>query len=393
MEIRKLNADDYEQLLDVLDTVFANFHKHPMDFRSELPKMCIKDDKHMGYHTGVFEDGKLVAVGGVYPLPVKIGDASLLFSTTGNMATLPEYEGRGYFNKIFTEMMKELKENGFDGARLGGLRQRYSRFGYEPAGLAYSVSFTANNRIKYFKDAGQDITFREIKREDTEILAFCDELSRKSDFYVERSSEDNYRDVYLGLRSKHATAYVALKDGAPIGYLAASGSEYVGHALNGACIWELRYTSIEHFIPMICAWQRRVNKNISFKLAPYMQDELRLIIPGAEGVSISSPSRFKILNYDKVADALMKLKLSKQPLMKGELIIGIEDYGNIRLYVDENTAGCEKTDKSPEFTLDKLTATRVLFGHMPVYASIPVLDPLISDWLPLPLCWCTLDYV
>ena len=124
-----------------------------------------------------------------------------------------------------------------------------------------------------------------------------------------------------------------------------------------------------------------------------MQDELRLIIPGAEGVSISSPSGFKILNFDKVADALMKLKHSKQPLMKGELIIGIEDYGNIRLYADENTAGCEKTDKALELTLDKLTATRVLFGHMPVYASIPVLNPLISDWLPLPLCWCTWDYV
>lgn len=393
MEIRRLNADDYDQLLDVLDTVFANYHKHPMDFRSELPKMCIKDDKHMGYHTGVFEDGKLIAVGGVYPLPVKIGDASLLFSTTGNMATLPEYEGRGYFNKIFTEMMKELEEKGFDGARLGGLRQRYSRFGYEPAGLAYNISFTENNRIKYYGDAGADIEFQEIKREDTEYLAFCNELSRKTDFYVERSTEDNYRDVYLGLRCKHATPYIALKNGIPIGYLASSGNVHVGHALNGRSIWEICYTSIDHFIPMLCAWQRRVTGTVSLKLAPYMQEELRLIVPGAEGVSISSPSRFKILNYDKVADALLKLKNSKQKLIPGELVVGIEGYGNIRLYVTENTAGCEKTDKEPEFTLDKLAATRVLFGHMPTYASIHVPHPLVSDWLPLPLSWCTLDYV
>jgi len=393
MELRKLNANDYDALMEVLNITFAKFHQHPMDFLSELPKMWIKDDKHMGYHTGVFEDGKLVAVGGVYPLPVKIGQTSLLFATTGNMATLPEYEGRGYFNSIFSAMMKEVEENGFDGARLGGLRQRYARFGYEPAGLAYNVNFTENNRIKYFKDAGKDIEFYEIKRGDTEWLAFCNELSHKSDFYVERSIEDNYRDVYLGLRCKHSTPYVALMGGVPIGYLAASGNEYIGHAINGHCIWELKYTSVEHFVPMVCAWQRRVGKNISFKLAPYMQQELRVITPGAESISILPPSRFKILNYDKVADALLKLKYAKQSLLHGEIVVGIEEYGNIRLYVDENGAGCERTDKVPEFILDRLTATRVLFGHMPAYASIPVTNSLVSDWLPLPLCWCTLDYV
>lgn len=393
MELRKLNANDYDALMEVLNVTFANSYGRPMDFLSELPKMWIRDDRHMSYHTGVFEDGKLVAVGGVYPLHVRIGDASLRFATTGNMATLPEYEGRGYFSAIFASMMKELEENDYDGARLGGLRQRYARFGYEPAGWAYEVSFTAHNRIKYYHDAGQDIEFREIGREDTDWLAFCDALSRRSEFYVERSAEEDYRDVYLGLRSKHATAYIALRGGVPIGYLAASGSEYVGHALNGNCIWELRYTSIAYFIPMICAWQRRVDQGISFKLAPYMQEELRLITPGAEGISVSAPSRFKIRSFDRVADALLKLKHAKQPLLQGELVVGIEGYGSIRLYVDGDTAGCEKTDLSPMITLDPLTATRVLFGHMPAYASIPVTNPLVSDWLPLPLSWCALDYV
>lgn len=393
MEIRKLTADDYEELLEMLNRTFATSYGRPMDFLNELPKMWVKDDKQMGYHTGAFVDGKLVSVGGCYPLPMKIGDSSLLFATTGNIATLPEYEGRGYFSKVFAELMKEVDEIGAVAARLGGRRQRYGRFGFEPSGMVYSVKFNEANRVKYFKDAGQDIEFREIGREDTKLLAFCDELSRKSDFYMERSTEDNYRDIYLSLCNKHSTPYVALKNGEPVGYLAASGDAYVGRCLDGYNIWEMRYTSIEHYVPMICAWQRRINADVSFKIAPFMKEELRLMIPAAEKLFIESPSHFKIVNYEKIADALLKLKLSKQPLISGELVIGIEDYGNIRLFVDGKSAGCEKTDKAAEITVDKFTATRVLFGYAPAVASIPADNPLISNWLPLPLSWCTLDYV
>ncbi len=51
----------------------------------------------------------------------------------------------------------------------------------------------------------------------------------------------------------------ALKDGTPVGYLSSgSGGQYIGHALNGETILELCCTSAECFIPVICAWQRRV---------------------------------------------------------------------------------------------------------------------------------------
>ncbi len=394
MELRKLHTGDYDQLLNLLNVVFAKQHGHAMDFLNELPKMWVCDNQHMGYHTGVFEDGKLVAVGGCYPFTVKIGDTSLLFATTGNMATLPEYEGRGYFNRIFTELMKELEEIGADGARLGGSRTRYARFGYEPAGLAYHITLNEKNRLKYFQNPGADIEFREIQPEDVEFLEFCDALSRKADFYAERDTAENYRDVYLALCSKHAAPYIALKNGTPVGYLAAtSETQYIGRAVNGPFIRELRYTSPQYFLPIVCAWQRHVNNTITFQLAPYMIDELKAVVPGAEKISILSPSRFKILNYEKLADALLKLKHSKQPLINGEIVLGIEDYGTIRLYVDGNAAGCEKTEKTPVCTLDKRTATRLLFGHLPPCASIPLFDPLLNNWLPLPLSWVTLDYV
>ena len=189
MELRKLNASDYDELLELLNKVFTKQNHRPMDFLKELPKMWVRDDKHMGYHTGIFEEGKLVSVAGCYPLPLRIGDTSLLFATTGNVATLPEYEGRGCFNTIFEEIMKELEEMGADGARLGGERQRYARFGYEPAGCSYNIIFNEKNRLKCFRDAGKDISFRVIEKDDVEALEFCHKLIRQSAIYVERSSE------------------------------------------------------------------------------------------------------------------------------------------------------------------------------------------------------------
>ena len=105
MEIKRLGAEHYDELLAMLNYTFGNKYKRPMDFLSELPKMWGRDDEHMGKHIGVFEDGKLCSVVGIYPLKTFIDGEEFLFATTGNVATLPEYEGRGYFNLIFNEIL------------------------------------------------------------------------------------------------------------------------------------------------------------------------------------------------------------------------------------------------------------------------------------------------
>ena len=99
------------------------------------------------------------------------------------------------------------------------------------------------------------------------------------------------------------------------------------------------------------------------------------------------------MSYDRIANALIKLKKANEPLPCGELVIGIEGYGCISLYVTNSRAGCTRTDKEPDITINRATATRLLFGHLPPSAVIPITNPLISSWLPLPFSWNTLDYV
>lgn len=83
MEIRKLNADDYDALLDLLNYAFGNKYGRNMDFVAEQPKMWVRSDEYMNKHIGVLEDSKLVSVLGVYSLPVKILSKKFLFITNG----------------------------------------------------------------------------------------------------------------------------------------------------------------------------------------------------------------------------------------------------------------------------------------------------------------------
>ena len=391
MEIRRLTAKDYDELLAMLNKTFGTKYGREMDFLATQPKMWVRDDEHMARHLGVFEDGRLASVVGIYPLPAVIGGKEVLFATTGNVATLPEYEGRGYFTKLFTLAVEEARQMGVDAARLGGARQRYARYGFEPAGISYKFTFNETNRVKGLCDTSPDITFREITREDRDLLAFTNRLGADSDFYVTRSEEDGYRDVYLALTTKHSTPYVALRGGEPVGYLSACDEKvYIGRADRGRHVSEIRAKDGE-LIPIISAWQYFVGEEITVTLPPHLYSDVSRLVSVAETTSVSTPSRFRIFNYEKLATALIRLK-NRDTLPIGEGNITVEGYGTLKLYHDGETAGCVRVNEPASIKLDSARATRVLFGTLPAEAQL-LGDPFLSSILPLPLSWSTLDYV
>ena len=110
MEIKRLKKENYDELISLLNLVFSKQNKCVMDFERELPNMCIRDEMHMRKHVGLFIDNRLVSVVGVYPLPTRVLDKEINFCTVGNVATHPDYEGRGYMNILFNQAMEIVKE-------------------------------------------------------------------------------------------------------------------------------------------------------------------------------------------------------------------------------------------------------------------------------------------
>ncbi len=383
MEIKRLTKENYDEMLDMLNYTFGTKYGRKMDFIKEQPKMWVRDDEYMQKHIGVFEDGKLVSVIGVYPLPVNILGEKFLFATTGNLATLPEYEGRGYFRKLFDAAMEDLETLGADVARLGGARQRYERYGYSQCSSLYYFVFSEYNRTRCFKDYKNDVTIKPLEKDDTKALKFCMDLCNSKDFFVERFDTANYRDVYNVMCSKEASPFITYRGEEPIGYLSVWK--------NGTKILEIRAIDTAAFCDVICAYQIYADNQIDVPVAPYMSKELEIMGRVGNEISIASPSKFKIINFQGITNAFMKLKRKHYDMPNGEFVMDIEDYGKIRIFSNENESGCEKTEKDADITVNKDIATRIIFGFPFGYENL--IPDCAKIWFPLPLSWDFEDYV
>ena len=375
----RLGAAQYDEVIGLMNEVFTRKNGREMDFEKDLPNMCVRDDAHMRKHFGIYADGRLVAALGVYPLPTVIGGEELLFATVGNVVTHPDYEGRGYMSVLLARAMEEVAALGVDVARLGGLRTRYNRYGFEMAGCAYTVTFSDKHRLGHFPSRGDGVSFLPVTASDTEPIAFCRELYNRGAIAVTRTEAT----AYATMTAWRATPYVAYRDGVPIGYVAVhtDGTLAEQHAIDG-----------ERLIDVLCAWQRESAAALTFSLPPYEQELLRVFYRACASVSAASPSHFFVRKYEKLAGALLRVKARYTALPEGELTLGIEGYGTLRLFVTGDGCGCERTDRPATLTLDPLSATRYLFGPFAPHL-VAEADAFAAAILPLPMGWCGQDRV
>lgn len=385
MEIVRLGEQDYDEWLELLNTVFGRKNRRTMNFEQELPKMCVRDEAHMAKHFAVRENGKICSLLGVYPIPVSIGKTKLMFSTVGNVATLPEYEGRGYMQALLDAAMEELDRIGADASRLGGARQRYNRYGYEACGVQYNVTVNDHGRKHCMPEQTPKLRFLPVGPDDLQALDAIQKLHAATPICAERSEMGN-RSLYAALCAwRNRPVLVEQENGSPVGYLSVSA--------DGTQVAEVCGEDPGMLQHIIYRWQEQTGADIHVALAPYEIETVRHFTASAAAISVSSPCHFKIIHFEKVADALMKLKASCQPgLPDGAYVVGIEGWGNLRLYAEDGAVGCEKTDRKAGVTLDRLTASRLLFGPFPLGMEVSY-DPFLAAWLPLPLSWNTLDRV
>ena len=127
-------------------------------------------------------------------------------------------------------------------------------------------------------------------------------------------------------------------------------------------------------------------------MADYETDAVRELSAICATSSTGPVCHFKLINFAKITGALMRLKATYRDMPKGEFLLGIEGYGTLKLFSDGKNAGACLCDEVPEITLDKLTATRFLFGHAPA-SLIAKIPPHLALWLPLPLFWNLQDRV
>ena len=382
MEIKRLKKENYDELISLLNLVFSKQNSCKMDFEKELPNMCVRDDEHMKKHIGLFLDGKLTSVVGVYPLTTRVLDTEIKFCTVGNVATHPDYEGRGYMNMLLNSAMEIVKEENYDACRLGGDRARYLRFGFELCGSNYSYYVTPKNaRNLELSGYGQNTSATEILPRDEKALTFAKAVYHQNKVSVLRDDNDT---MYRAMTAWQNTPYLVSKNHTPIGYFTLTPDKKAAS--------EVYAVDMSAYLDTVVAISSYLNDGFSLTLPQHDIDLVREMNSRAEYMSVQIPSNFNIVNFERVVSAYIKLKSSYTKLVEGSVTISIKDYGKIKIFADENDCGCVKFDGECDFEMSKSEATRFIFGmHPPVCVAEPT--PFAKANFPLPLSWNTQNRV
>lgn len=399
-QIERLKAEDYDELLNVLNRVFDK--KEGATFDIELPVMWERDDEHMSKHAAIRIDGKIAAVVGIYPLPAVVSGRPVMFGTVGNVATLPEYSGLGLMKRLMTYAMEQAKQMGFDVIRLGGKRQRYNRYGFENGGVDYLFQLTHKNLEDYYggkaypgsllSGGGQFapyLRFQKVGLQDSELMEFVKKLQETGELYTDRG---NTEQLFRTLSAYSCGIWVAFgKDDKPKGYLCVSP--------DGTDIAEHRALSAKEEYQMICEWLLFSGvQELSFHTAPWECELNRLAGKICERWIQRDTNHFNPINWSKLLDALLSVKAKYWEIPEGGLVLRIEGYGTV-----EFAGGrCFASDKTPQLTVSHLDAVRFLLGNLPAAEVVSLADLkqlpresrlYIQNVFPLPLWWCNQDRV
>lgn len=402
-QIERLKAEDYDELFDMLNTVF---HK-PKDaaFDVELPVMWKRDDEHMAKHIAIWDRGRIAAVVGIYMLPAVICGERVNFGTIGNVATRPEYEGRGMMKALMDQALQEAKAMGMDIARLCGKRQRYNRYGFERAGEDYQFKLWPKNLMDYYGGkkvdgevvyGGSELSggagfskrfcFKRVMPEDTELLDEVMALEKNALLYVDRGDREQF---FKTLSAYQNQIWAAIENGKTVGYVCVSP--------DGANISEHRGDCPENEYQMILEWLLAAEVNeLTIHTAPWECALNARLGQICEKWSVVDPSMFHPFSWSKVLNALLQIKAKYTRIPEGSLVLHIQDYGTVEF----SGQCCVDTDKVPQITLSQLDAIRFLLGNIPgtVGSFLPEeLDDqtrlYIQNVFPLPLWWCNQDRV
>ena len=156
MEIYKGRTpiEEYDQLMAMLNHVFFLDDEEPKrDFLSLLPKLYTNKEEACYNNICVMEDGVIKGAVGLYPLEVDAAGQKLKIGGIGNVAVARDARGSGHMVTCMNLCLEEMIKDGTDFSLLGGQRQRYGYFGYEPAGVGFNFDINEGN---IYRNLGKD---------------------------------------------------------------------------------------------------------------------------------------------------------------------------------------------------------------------------------------------
>lgn len=311
------NSTDYQHSLDMLNEVFFAEEEEPRrDFLSLLPKLYKTEYNHCENNLIVSEDGVWKGAVGLYFDEVDCAGNKLICGGIGNVAVTKDCRGKGYMQDCMQMSMDRLIERDADFSVLGGQRQRYEYFSFEPAGAEHHFNFNKKNlEHVYGKDYVSKLTAVPVKEEDTQYIEFIKKLYESNPDKFLRPA-DKFYDY---LKSWRANPYV-FKDGDKL-------VAYCLYEHDMASITEIKAISFDYFKDLIPATFIASNKaNVNYEFPLYEKEYIQYMSDVAEGHSFDHSSSLTVLNWKRFVKAHLDLKATYTPLCDGSASFIIHGY-------------------------------------------------------------------
>ncbi len=376
-------AHQREDLLNLLDLTFG-FSEEGNKFINLLPKLY-KEQYNPAENNIILDvDGDMRAAVGLYYNTLTVGDEKLKIGGIGNVAVHPEHRGKGYMQFCMLLALDEMKQNMTDLSCLGGARQRYEHFSYQPAGINTNFNYRKDN-VKRTLGAGRKsaFTIKKLEETDTQYIKEITEIYNSRIFRMERPEEATF-DI---LHSWNTVPYIALKDGEVRGWFAYYSDKQGLH--------EIFYKNEEDIEDLILlALENSGNESIKIPVPVFDKPLYNYLALNCEYYDIGHAEHFTIFCYENVIRAFLKLKTTYQNLPDGELKLFIQGEKlpeQLKITVKDNNVTVEETDEKPDIILKHLEAMRFIGSH---YSEKRNDAPAFCNaWFPLPLYGYGLDNV
>ena len=382
----KANAADLAELIPMLDEVFFSESENPrMRFNTILPKLYKPEYSPCENNIIVRENEAIKAAVGLYYDTVYVGSKSLTVGGIGNVAVANDSRGKGYMVDCMNFAIEEMKALNTDFSVLGGDRQRYGYFGYEPVGFNYKFSINKTN-IKHVFNSDNKKDFRavELKSDDTEILAAIGKLYRSRPCRYERPDSKLY-DILLSWDSVPFAVY--------------EGERFVGYFVTDydrKNVREIDTVSLDDTLDtVVCIMNALGVDSVGFSTPPYMLEKAEYLARICCDSAIYNTEMLNIFNFGRFIDAFLSLKSASGTVLgdgKFTLLVhGIKRDENITITVNGGKVSVEQTDNAPDLELEHNEAVRMLCALFSQRRT--GLPAFAQSWFPLPFFGHTIDGV
>ena len=367
LEYRIARPEEESDILDLINLVFSQT-RVPHHFDQLIPKVYAYPG-YAPYHYVAVEEGKIRACVAVMPTVLHLDrEFSLKVGLIGSVAVHEKSRGAGHMKKLMDMAIEDARKHGCDLLALGGQRQRYGYWDFEPGGVCRTFTLSLSNVRHAMKDQDEKgIFIREITDEKDSSLDDIHALMMLNDMTCTRERER----LLSIMQCWNQRLYLIENEQGFLGYLYGSASN----------VHEMTLTDWEQLPRVLKSWMQGKESCVFY--APQHQPALASYLRSvSESAGLSDSKKYRILNWEKVLSTCLAYQQKKSPLPSGRIVIEIQGEGRLALSLQGGHARAEKTEETPALCLSSCQAVALFFSPLALAEKLP---PLLKAWLPLPL--------